>query len=526
MIAHAHNSKHRPGAAPARYGYAPAAVTDPYVTLFGDAPSAVNSTVPAGAHPLYDAAHNRRLLEREGEITAAFDAIEPALKEAAALQHQDGYADRIQSLMRNRLGFELPASCLNASWVKPLNMRGLYAYSAFQTFRRLAERDFDRSGSNLTEGEPAEEVIHKWGFHAIDITPCADGRLSGVVDYILRVPPAVVTSRKSFAGSMFDIEESVRNWTEVELRRHREGLPNPASEPTRYLKLGVYHTSSSDPGHEGCAAHGSDERKAAGALLERLNGFADAIENSYCCGASVATLLVGVDTDTDAIKVHVPDAQGAISLDRFVDNRTLLDTTSALAREEAKEAIRLAVAEAAGVAPDDAATEGMRWFCAYLLKNNMAQIEYVRAWHNGRYADLGHTERFITVGDSFDDVQMRNLAYQAQMETIEEGAADMDVGIKIFKKVNMAHDLPVPVFIHFRYDGRVPGSRERATARCERLEDAIHARYPELVREGWLYTYATVKDRAPGSRLEDIEVSDSPLGGRCACGCNKAESKR
>lgn len=529
MITNAHSRRHRPGAGiydPAEYGCAPAAVTDPYVALFGNTPSAVNGMTPAGAHPLYDAAHNRRLLERESAITAAFDAIEPALKEVAALQHQDGYADRIQSLMRNRLGFELPAACLNASWVKPLNMRSFYAYSAFQTFRQLADRDFDRSGAHLTEGEPAEEVIHKWGFHAIDITPCADGRLSGVVDDILRVPPAVVTSRKSFAGSMFDIEESVRNWIEIELRRHREGRPNKADEPTRYLKLGVYHTSSSDPGHEGCAAHGSDERKAAGALLERLNGFAHAIENSHCCGASVATLLVGVDTDTDAIKVHVPDAQGTISLNRYVDNRTLFDTTSTMAREEAKESIRLAVAEAAGVSPDDAATEGMRWFSAYLLKNNMAQIEYVRAYHNGRYEDLGHTERFITVGDSFDDVQMRNLAYQAQMETIEEGAHDMDVGIKIFRKVNMAHDLPIPVFIHFRYDGRVPGSRERAAARCERLEHAIHARYPDLVREGWLYTYATVKDRAPDSRLEDVAAHGVTGRERCSCGCNKVESRQ
>lgn len=529
MITPTYSRRQRPSAGmydPAAYGCAPAATTDPYLTSFSNAPSAVNSLAPAGAHPLYDAAHNRRLLERESAITVAFEAIAPALKEVAALQHQDGYADRIQSLMRNRLDFELPTAYLNASWMKPLNMRRLYAYSVFQIFRQLAARDFDRSGANLSEGEPAEELIRNWGFHAIDITPCADGRLSGVVDYILRVPPAVITSRKSFAGSMFDVEESMRNWVEVELRRYREGTPNKVDEPTRYLKLGVYHTSSSDPGHEGCAAHGSDERKAAGALLERLNGFAQAIENSHCCGASVATLLVGVDTDTDAIKVHVPDAEGVMSLDRFVDNRILFDNTGGLARDEAKEAIRLAVAETAGVSPDDTATEGMRWFCAYLLKNNMAQIDYVRAYHDGRYADLGHTERLITVGDSLDDVQMRNLAYQAQMETIEEGAADMDVGIKIFKKVNVAHDLPVPVFIHFRYDGRVPGSRERAAARCERLERAIHARYPDLVREGWLYTYATVKNHAPGSRLEDVAAQSVTGNQQGACGCNNVELRQ
>lgn len=510
---------------PSAYSAA-SALTDPYVALFGQTPAAMSSITPAGAHPLYDAVHNRRLLERESEITAAFDAIAPALKDAAALQYQEGGADRIQQLVRGRLGFELPGSCLQATWARPLNMRALYAYSVFQTFRQLADRNFDRSYADLAEGEPADEVIRKWGFHAIDITPCADGRLSGVVDYILRVPPAVVVHRKSFAGSMFDVEESVRCWEQVELRRHRESLPNAVDEPTRYLKIGVYHFSSSHPDHEGCAAHGSDERKAAQALLERLNDFARAIENSHCCGASVATLLVGVDTDTDAIKVHVPDARGEITLARYIDNRVLFERTASLTRDEAKEAIRLAVAEAAGVSPDDATTEGTRWFCGYLLKNNMAQIHYVRAYHNGCYTDLGHTERFITVGDSFDDVQMRNLAYQAQMETIEEGAADMDVGIKILKKVNVAHDLPIPAVVYFRYNGQVPGSRDRAVARSRRLEHAIHARHPELVREGWLYTYATVKDVAPGSKLEDIDAQAAPDNQRCACGCNKSESRQ
>jgi hypothetical protein len=205
----------------------------------------------------------------------------------------------------------------------------------------------------------------------------------------------------------------------------------------------------------------------------------------------------------------------------------VLEMTRGQSREQAKEAIRTVVADAAGVSPEDTATEGMRWFCGYLLKNNLAQVEYVQTYHDGRYADLGHTERFITVGDSFDEVQLRNLAYQAQMETIEEGATDMDVGIRIFRKINVEKDLPIPVFIHYRYDGRVPGSRARATERCRRLERAIHARYPDLLREGWLYTYAAVKDHEPGSSLEDIEAQgQQQTGRRCACGCNRAEQSQ
>ena len=524
--------RHSPGMHnPGGYAPSPAGVPNPYAALYGTGtvtgalggPAAYGNT-SAGTHPLHDTAHNRHLMEREGSITAAFDALIPTLQGVAALQFQDGARQRIQDLVRSRLGFELPDDCLEASWVKPLNMRGLYAYSAFQTFVRIAERDYQRDALMHAEGEPADELIRNWGFHAIDISPCADGRLSGVVDYILRVPGSVVTSRKSFAGALFDIEESMRNWVDIELRRHREGVPNPADEPTRYLKIGVYHTSSSDPAHEGCAAHGSDERRAAGALLTRLEDFARAIENSHCCGAGVATLMVGVDTDTDAIRVHVPDARGDMRVDRYVDNLALFERTQGMGREQAKEEIRRVVAEATGVDLDDVATEGMRWFCGYLLKNNMAQIEYVRNYHGGCYADLGHTERFITVGDSFDDVQMRNLAYQAQMETIEEGAVDMDVGIKIFRKVNMARGLPTPVFVHFGYDGRVPGSRERAAARCQRLEHAIHARYPDLVHDGWLYTYATIRNRADGGRIEKLESPNDASGRPCACGCTKAES--
>jgi len=300
-----------------------------------------------------------------------------------------------------------------------------------------------------------------------------------------------------------------------------DGLPNPADEPTRYLKIGVYHTSGSDPCHEGCAAHGSDERKAAQVLLDRLNAMRDAVETSYRGGATVATLLVGVDTDTDAIKVHIPDASGALSLDRFIDNAALYEATRGLDREAAKDAIRAEVARITGVSQDDAATEGMRWFAGYVLKNNMAQIDYVRAHHDGRYPDLGHTERFITVGASFDDVQMRNLSYQAQMETVEEGAADIDVGIKVFKAVNLSRDLPIPVFVHFQYNGGVPGARDRAVARGLRLEQAIRDRYADLVNQKWLYTFVSVRDQASAGDLEMIEGAEFGAPGERSCGCEK-----
>jgi carboxysome shell carbonic anhydrase len=470
------------------------------------APSQSRAT--AGAHPLADTSLSAALRRRADEIEAAFGAIEPELRALAPAQFEAGFPSFASARLRERLGLEIAPDSLNATWSQPLDVRRLYAQCVLGTFCRLIERAFDRELAARSDGESAEALIRRWGFHAVDITPCADGRLSGVVDYILRVPPAVVVSRKSHAGAMFDVEESLRQWESVELRRWREGVPSPAEAPTRYLKIGVYHFSSVDPSHEGCAAHGSDATRAAGALLERLDQFAGAVRQTHGPAAATATLLLGVDTDTDAIRVHVPDAAGRMSVERFVDNGALYESTRALAREDAKEAIREAVAACAGVDPEDAATEGMRWFCGYLLKNNLGQVDAVRAWHGGSYVDRGHTERLIVVGDAVDDVQLRNLAFQAQLETVEEGSADLDVGVRILRGLHAPRGLAVPVLVHFRYDARIPGSRDRAEVRARRLGSAIRARYAELARAGELDVQAVVRagNGAVSAGVEPVEV--------------------
>ncbi len=477
---------------------APGSASAPAFTAgYGTSPSAAN-------HSLSDLATSRSLGQRADEINAAFARIEPALRELAAGQFQEGFAATAMARVQGEFGLSLPASAFAASWSAPLDARRLYARIVIGTFCRLIERDFDRSHATLSDGEPADELIRRWGFHAIDVTPCADGRLSGVVDYILRIPPSVIAYRKSYAGAMFDVEESLRHWETVELRRWREGRPNAADTPTRFLKLGVYHFSSIEPRRQGCAAHGSDEGKASGALLERLRQLEQAVELSHCCGARIASLLVGVDTDTDAIRVHVPDGSGTIATDRFVDNLALYETTQGLGREEAKAAIRATVAACAGVPDDDASSEGMRWFCGYLLKNNIAQIAAVRALHGASYADRGHTERLIVVGDAVDDVQLRNLAFQAQMETVEEGSVDLDIGLHILRGLNEPRSLAVPVLVHLRYDPRIPGARERAEGRARRLQSAIEARHAAAVAAGVIVVRSTVR-AGDTARLDPVE---------------------
>ncbi len=471
----------RPSNRPSRWRFDPRAETPSLMpsdqTSYAAASIAPAPAVAADPHPLAEEAITQTLRQRSEAIADAFSAIAPALEPHAPRQFQPELAHFARRDLKARLGIKIPAKAFAASWSAPLDMRALHVRCVLATFRRFLDGAGHRDQLATSDGEPVAELIRRWGFHAVDVSPCADGRLAGLLDHILRVPPSIVVARRSYAGAMFDVAESLRQWEVVELSRWRHGMPNPADQPTRYLKIGVYHFSSLDPKHSGCAAHCSNDRRAASRLLKRLNQFSKAVANTHGAGKAVAILLVGVDTDTDAIRVHVPDVNGETSIDRFVDSAQQHAATYSLARDEAKEAIRKAVAECAGVGTDDPASEGMRWLCGYLVKNNIAQVDAVRRAYGGAYPDQGHTERLIIVGDSVDEVQLRNLAFQAQMGTIEEGASDLDIGIKILCKLHAKRSLSVPLLVHVRYDARIPGAKHRAKKRAARMAHEIRRRY-------------------------------------------------
>jgi carboxysome shell carbonic anhydrase len=290
---------------------------------------------------------------------------------------------------------------------------------------------------------------------------------------------------------MFDVENTVNRWVKTEHRRYREGVPNPAHADTRYLKVVLYHFSSRDPGHGGCAAHGSHDDLAAQCGRQRLLDFQTAIENSFCCGASVDLLLLGLDTDTDALRVHVPGRDGQTDLERWLDGRSVHDATRQLSPADACQRISSLVEQAAPSEPDP----GMVRLITRLLINNISQIDYVRQFHGGHYADAGHAERFIGVGIGFKEIHLRNLTYFAYMDTVEEGAPDLDVGIKIFTGLNVSRGLPIPVVVRFDYHGQVPGARERAVRHAERVQAAIESRYADLHRQGLIHVLRTVRDQ-------------------------------
>ena len=454
------------------------------------------------SHPLTDVQENNRLFEYESSVKEAFDGIVPALKNISALQHEADFVNKAQRIAVTQLGFELPVILLEDAWVDQLDMRSLFAWSLFETYRRFSDDVFTRDPLGNNDEEAFQVFLEECGFHLMDVSPCADGRLAHVIRYVLRLPTKAVR-RRSYAGAMFDIDDSLNKWTRTELVRFREGVPNTADAPTRYLKAVVYHHSSVDPEHQGCAAHGSNTAKAAAGGLSKLKGFQQAVQNTYCCGASVDCLLIGMDTDTDAIRIHMPDANGEIDLNNYIDSMEAFDSTAQLSASQAEQWIADHIRQKGGAALVD----GMARFVAYLLKNNLSQVEYVKAYHGGQYSDIGHAERFIGAGIGFEEVQLRNLTFFSYLDTVEEAAGDLDVGISIFTGLNVSHGLPVPVVVRFDYHGNVPGARERAEEHCKRVSDAFHSRYSELSDKGLLHTRQVVRDINAAGNIEILECS-------------------
>ena len=462
------------------------------------------------SHPLTDLNSNKLLNNYETEVKGKFDRIVPLLKKISSIQHDQDFPTQANQLALSELGFELPNYLLDKAWVRPLDMRALFAWCVFQTHQQTSSEFFDldplNGSAQSSKSKSFQSFIEQCGFHLLDVTPCADGRLAHSVAFAMRIPFGSVR-RRSHAGALFDIEKTVNRWLKTEHRRYREGIPNKAHESTRYLKVVVYHFSSIDPKHQGCAAHGSDDAAAAKAGLQKLLDFRQAVENSFCCGASVDLLLIGIDTDTDIIRVHVPSSESRIDLKNWVSAGDLYESTRHLTSDQAMKKITETIDRSSPGKTDS----GMASFISRLIANNISQIDYVREFHNGNYSDAGHAERFIGVGIGFKEVHLRNLTYFAHLDTVEEGAPDLDVGIKIFKGLNVSRDLPIPIVIRFDYSGKVPGARERAMEDCLRVQTAIKSRYRDLVDDGLLHTLLTIRDRDQKASAQVLGSSLDPV---------------
>ena len=460
----------------------------------------------SGVHPLTNKSENKKLFDYETKTKISFDNIVSTLKKIAYIQHEKNFINNAQKIAQTNLGIDLPNHILDKSWVKPLDMRALYAWCVFKQHDKFSKDFFtndplDGSAGSL-EARKFETFLLDCGVHLLDITPCSDGRLAHTVAYVMRIPFSAVR-RRSHAGAMFDIENTVNRWIKTEHKRYREGSPNIATENTRYLKIVTYHFSSVDPFHQGCAAHGSNDELAAKEGLKKLLAFREAVENSFCCGASVDLMLIGLDTDTDALRIHLNSDQGQISLENPISTLDIYNSTLNKSKNDTEREICKEISDCVS----EKELTGIKKFIYKLIVNNISQIDYVKEFYKGSYEDIGHAERFIGVGIGFKEVHLRNLTYFSHLDTVEEGAPDLDVGIKIFSGLNVSEDLPIPVVIRFDYSGRVPGAKERAIKDCDRVNNAISIRYKDLVDQGLLHTCLTIRDRDKTDSAQIIRMS-------------------
>ena len=461
-------------------------------------------------HPLTNMRQNAHLARCEESITNRFYSITSVLKHLGNIQHNENFVALANDITSKELDFNFPLQSLESAWINGLDMKLLYSKSIFNAINSSVNQFSEDLGRNEDSKVDTHSFFLDCGYHSVDITPCSDGRLKGLSKYIFRLPLSAITIRNSYAGALLNVESNVRDWEKIELSRLRN--PSSGSSASRYLKIVVYHRSSSDPLHQGCAAHGSNDKLAAEAGLEKLTEFHSAIDNTYSCGSQIDLLLIGVDTDNDSIRIHVPDSNGELSVHRFVDTADLYNETLNLNSDQARVALFNSIDKSSDMSGwgkgEGKPSEGMRKVISNLLEYNLSQIEYVADLYGGSYPDLGHAEQFISVGDGFQEIQLRNIAYYAHLDTVEEGSADLDIGIKIFSGLNIKKGLPIPIAIHYRYDSKVPGSRARVVQKSKRVMAAILNRYKELAVGNNLFFQLSVQDLPLGSDLEIIDKEE------------------
>ena len=474
-----------------------------YIQPDADAPANPACVIGAGErceHALVDQELNRRLYAYENQVRGRFSPIIDTLKTLSAFQHELDFVSRAQRVAEDKLGYTLPQELLENAWTAGLDLRALHSYCIFRSFKECIEHAAADQAPWRERMLIDAAFIQSCGYHTVDVSPCADGRLQGLLPFVFRMAPNDAVSVKAYAGALFDVEGDIADWTQRELLRLSGALPSGLDGG--YLKIAVYHYSSSNPSQQGCAAHGSNDALATQAAADRLAEMRAAIENTYGRGAAPGTLLIGMDTDTDAIRVHLPDSDSANCPRRYVDSASLFHSTLGTSAKAACDEVMSTVAQAeagCGTQP------GMRKLILRLLEANLSQIQYVIQHHAGRYAVIGHNERFICAGEAMSELQLRNKFYFAHLDTVEEGAPDLDVGIKIFTGLNISRGLAAPVLIHFHYSARVPGARERTVARCKRVRGAIQARYAKLHAQGLLHCQMAVSALDGGERCTFID---------------------
>lgn len=440
-------------------------------------------------HAAADSNTEAALTRAAQALERRFGAIEPLLRELAPLAAGDDFAARAERLAAERLGVGLAPALWRDAWQGGHALGSLYAALVWA----CADAATAQAQPDTAAIDATRSLLHGCRCHHVQVAAGGDARLASLLTEALRLPPSDIVQRRNAAEST---QDALQAWTAAELQHQRRAAAGTAGAGWRMLRLGVYAFSCLRP----LGLHALPERDAAQAALLALEDVREAVRSVY--GGALDIVLLGIDTDRDALRVHVPDSLGGLSLYRSVDAAELVQHNRGLDAAAVQAAVVQALQQApqahgAWSAGEGAPREDMLRLLAALLQANLAQIDRVAERHGGCYPELHEAPRLAVVGEPIEPLALRNLAATVPLQGMAETAS----AVERLAGVHAGGALPLPVAVHQRYDTRIPGDRERAGARVQRLQQALAARLSTLSNSPRLAWRASVQALGSG-RIE------------------------
>lgn len=207
----------------------------------------------------------------------------------------------------------------------------------------------------------------------IAATMCMDGRVNLTV--VCELPVGIISPFRNIGGR-YDL-----GWPL--LRDSLNELENYAYKKRRPMLLIItYHWSSGDE-HRGCAGFKYNTAEAV-ASMKQFKAQVD-----RCYGSRIHTVLMGLETDSDALVVHGENGQMLDMREKKVANASELQGDLVSFFPDMPEQVRADVAN--------------------LLFGNIKRVGKVRA-EKRRLNEFKHNERVLAIGQGFDWLRNDNFA--------------------------------------------------------------------------------------------------------------------
>ncbi len=185
-------------------------------------------------HALVNQDINQSLYQYEVAVSGRFNVIVETLRQVSALQHESNFTQAAQAIAMAKLGYQLPARILDEAWVSGLDLRSLYSHCVIRSFKITVDQAAHDQQA-LRERTPLNQRFFlSCGYHTIDVSPCADGRLQGALPFVFRFAPNDSVWVKAYAGALFDVESDIGDWSQRELDRLSGAIPG--GEQANYLR--------------------------------------------------------------------------------------------------------------------------------------------------------------------------------------------------------------------------------------------------------------------------------------------------